>query len=165
MKHRLLLAPLLLLALPASAAYDIKDIKLGASEGQVRKALPGVHCKALEWQSKAAERRCDDSRVAFGGVEVQVTVYLKKDAVEAFDMRFNTSDLERFVRFAKARYGKPQSETKDSIARKGSVPRQLYKALWENAGERAVLVAQLEKRRASMLVYRGDFEEEIYRVR
>jgi len=28
-----------------------------------------------------------------------------------------------------------------------------------------VLTAQLEKRRASMLVSRGDFDEEIYRVR
>jgi hypothetical protein len=37
--------------------------------------------------------------------------------------------------------------------------------LWENAGERAVLTAQLEKRRASLLVSRGDFDEEIYRVR
>ena len=31
-------------------------------------------------------------------------------------------------------------------------------------GERAVLTAQLEKRTASMLVSRGSFDEEIYRV-
>jgi hypothetical protein len=37
--------------------------------------------------------------------------------------------------------------------------------LWEDGKQRAVLTAQLEKRRASMLVSRGNFEEEIYRVR
>ena len=41
----------------------------------------------------------------------------------------------------------------------------MHKALWEDAGERAVLVAQLEKGRASMLVSRGAFDEEIYKVR
>jgi hypothetical protein len=147
------------------AAYDVKGIALGAAEGEIRRQFPSVHCKALEWQSKAADRRCDDSRVSFGGVEVKVTFYLKKDAVEAFDLRFDTRELERFVSFLKSRYGPPQSETRDTIERKGKTARQVYKALWENAGQRAVLTAQLEKRRASMLVSRGDFDEEIYRVR
>jgi hypothetical protein len=140
-------------------------VTLGAQEHDVRKALPSAHCKALEWQSRAADRRCDDSRVAFGGIEVQATFYLKKDAVEAFDLRFDTRELERFVAFLKSRYGKPTSETRDRIQRKEEKPREVYSALWEGKGERAVLTAQLEKRRASMLVYRGDFEEEIYRVR
>jgi hypothetical protein len=103
--------------------------------------------------------------VAFGGIEVQVTFYLKKDALEAFDVRFDTRELERFVAFLKTRYGAPVSETKDSYPRKGEKPREVYKALWENGKDRAVLTAQLEKRRASMLVSRGDFDEEIYRVR
>jgi hypothetical protein len=41
----------------------------------------------------------------------------------------------------------------------------VYKALWEGKGERAALVAQLDQRRASLLVSRGTFEEEIYKVR
>jgi hypothetical protein len=41
----------------------------------------------------------------------------------------------------------------------------VYSVLWQGKGERAVLTAQMEKRRASIIVYRGDFEEEIYRVR
>jgi hypothetical protein len=161
----LLASVLSILALPAAAAYDVKGIQLGASEREIKRVLPSVHCKALEWESKAAERRCDDSRVSVGGVEVKVTFYLKKDAVEAFDLRFDTKELERFVTFLKSRYGAPQSETRDTFERKGKSARQVYKALWQNAGQTAVLTAQLEKRRASLLVSRGDFDEEIYRVR
>lgn len=163
--RKIVLTPILALALPAAAALDVKDIALGASERDIKRKLPSAHCKALEWQSKAADRRCDDSRVAFGGVEVQVTFYLKKDALEAFDLRFNTKELDRFVAFLKSRYGAPQSESKDSFERKGKDARQVYRVLWESGKDRAVLTAQLEKRRASMLVSRGDFDEEIYRVR
>ena len=162
---KIALAAFLLWALPVAAAYDVREVKLGAKEADVRLALPSVHCKALEWKSRAADRRCDDSRVAFGGIEVQVTFYLKKDMVEAFDVRFDTGDLDKFVVFLKSRYGAPAAESLDSIERKGKTPREIRKLSWERNGERAVLVAQLEKRRASMLVYRGDFEEEIYRVR
>jgi hypothetical protein len=151
---------------PAFAALDVREVELGAKEREIRQKFPSAHCKALEWKSNAADRRCDDSRVPFGDVEVQVTFYLKKDALEAFDVRFDTKDLERFVAFLKTRYGAPSSEQKDAHPRgKGEKPRQVYKALWENGKHRAVLTAQLEKRRASMLVSRGDFDEEIYRVR
>jgi len=153
----------------ANAAYDVKDVKLGAKEADVKRALPSAHCKALEWKSKAADRRCDDSRVAFGGVEVRVTLYLKNDSVEAFDVRFDTKELERFTAFLKGRYGKPASESRDTYqsSSKSSdkkAAREVYKVLWEQDGERAALTAQLEKRTASMLVYRGTFDEEIYRV-
>lgn len=154
----------------AAAVYDIRDVQLGAAEADVKRALPSAHCKALEWKSKAADRRCDDSRVVFGGVEMRVTFYLKKDALEAFDVRFDTKELDRLVAFLKNRYGKPASETKDiyhGSARNDSKDRpqrQVYKVLWEKDGERAALTAQLEKRTGSMLVHRGSFDEEIYRV-
>ena len=156
-----------LLSLPARAAYDVKNVKLGAKESELQRALPSAHCKPLEWKSKAADRRCDDSRVVFGGVEVRVTFYLRKDAVEAFDIRFDTRELERIVTFLKSRYGKPASESRDTYGGGGKDKkpgREVYKALWEQDGERATLAAQLEKRTASMLVYRGAFDEEIYRV-
>jgi hypothetical protein len=156
---------LLLVSLPAAAALDMKGVVLGATEKDVVRALPSAHCKKLEWESRAADRRCDDSRVSFGGIEVKVTFYLKKDAVEAFDVRFDTKDVDRFVGFLKSRYGAPTSETRDEIRREGKSARKVHKALWESAGERAVLVAQLEKGRASMLVSRGAFDEEIYKVR
>lgn len=160
-----LLALLSLLAMPAGAAYDVRQINLGASEKDIRHALPSAHCKALEWQSKAADRRCDDSRVDFGGVETRVTFYLRKDTVEAIDVRFDTRQLERFVAFVKGRYGPPQSENRDKIQRDGKKSREVYRALWESPKERAVLTAQLEKRIASMVVSRGNFDEEIYKVR
>jgi hypothetical protein len=161
---RFVLGLLLLLALPAFAALDIKDVALGASERDIKLKFPSVHCKKLEWKSRAADRRCDDSRVALGGIEVQVTFYLRKDALEAFDVRFDTKELERFVAFLKKRYGAPQSETTDTYQSKDRPARKVYKAAWENGKDRAVLTAQLEKRRTSMLVSRGDFDEEIYRV-
>ena len=164
MKKIVLLASALL-AFPVFAALDVREVQLGAKEREIRQKFPSAHCKTLEWKSNAADRRCDDSRVPFGGVEVQVTFYLKKDALEAFDVRFDTKELERFVAFLKTRYGAPKSEDKEVIPRGKAKPRQVYKALWENGKDRAVLTAQLEKRRASMLVSRGDFDEEIYRVR
>jgi hypothetical protein len=163
--RKLLLAVALLVPVAAPAALDIKDVGLGANEQDIKRALPSAHCRPLQWESKAADRRCDDSRVGFGGVEVQVTFYLKKDAVEAFDVRFDTKELERFVAFLKSRYGPPVTETKDTYRRKEGGERYVYKVLWEDGKQRAVLAAQLEKRRASMLVSRGKFEEEIHLVR
>jgi hypothetical protein len=163
--QKLALTPILFWIATAAVAYDVKNVKLGAKETELQRALPSAHCKPLEWKSKAADRRCDDSRVALGGVETKVTFYLKKDVVEAFDVRFDSRDLDRLLKFLKSRYGAPQSESKDTIEPKGQKPREVYKALWESGGERAVLTAQIAKRRGSLLVYRGDFEEEIYRVR
>jgi hypothetical protein len=161
----LFLTGLLLFAAPALAALDVKEIALGAKEQDIKRVFPSAHCRALQWESKAADRRCDDSRVAFGGVEVQVTFYLKKDVLEAFDVRFDMKELERFVAFLKSRYGTPVTEAKDTYRRKEGSERHVYKVLWEDGEQRAVLSAQLEKRRASMLVSRGKFDEEIYLVR
>ena len=92
--------------------------------------------------------------MVFGGVEVSVTFYLRKDVVEAFDVRFDTKDLERFVGFLKTRYGEPgrDRDSKDDLGQGQEPGREVYKMRWEKAGERAVLAAQLEKRRASLSV-------------
>jgi hypothetical protein len=154
----------LLAALPA-AAYDVNGVTLGAHESAVKKRFPSIHCKELEWKSLAAERRCDDSKVVFGGAEVRITFYLRKDAVQAFDVRFDAKDTDRVAAFVKSRYGTPVSETRDTIETPGKPTRQIYKLLWEKDGERAVLVAQPDKRRGTLSVSRGNFDEEIYRVR
>jgi len=159
----LLLTAALLVAPAAHAAFDANGIPLGANEAEVKRKFPSANCKKLEWESRAADRRCDDSRVSFGGVEARITFYLRRDKVEAFDVRFDSRDLERFVGVVKQRYGKPASEQTDTLGDKK--PRQVYKALWEGKGERAALVAQIDKRRGSLLVSRGNFEEEIYKVR
>ncbi len=147
----------------AWAAYDVNGVVLGAAEQDIRRQFPSAHCKPLEWQSRAADRRCDDSRIRFGGAEARVTFYLRRDKVEAFDVRFDTRDLDRVVGFLKERYGKPATEQRDTLGDKK--PRQVYKALWEGKEERAALVGQFDKRRASLLVSRGSFEEEIYKIR
>jgi hypothetical protein len=157
------LAVLLFVAAGAHAAFDANGIALGAAEAEVKRKFPSANCKKLEWESRAADRRCDDSRINFGGAEARITFYLRRDKVEAFDVRFDSRELDRVVAYLKERYGAPVTEQRDTLGDKK--PRQVYKALWEGKGERAALVAQLDKRRISLLVSRGTFEEEIYKVR
>jgi hypothetical protein len=156
---------LLFVPLPAHAAYDANGVPLGGSEKDVKKGFPSAYCKALEWSSSAADRRCDDAKVAFAGTEARVTFYLKKDVIQAFDLRFDTKDLDKVVAHLKARYGKPHSEVKDTLEKPGKQVRETYKALWESGADRATLVAQMEKKRSALTVSRGNWEEEIYKVR
>ena len=162
--RKISLLAILLVALRATA-YDVNGVALGAHENELKKRFPSIHCQELQWKSLAAERRCDDSKVAFGGAEVRITFYLKKNAVQAFDVRFDPKDTDRIAAFAKLHYGAPVSETRDNIEAAGKVARQIYKLLWEKGDERAVLVAQPDKRRGTLSVSRGNFDEEIYRVR
>ncbi|HUQ24504.1 MAG TPA: hypothetical protein VM140_02450 [Burkholderiales bacterium] len=157
------LAALLLVSAGAHAVYDANSITLGTTEAELKKKFPSANCKKLEWESRAADRRCDDSRVNFGGVEARITFYLRRDKVEAFDVRFDSRSLDTVVTFLKQRYGAPTTEQRETLGDKK--PRQVYKALWEGKGERATLVGQIDARRASLLVTRGTFEEEIYKVR
>jgi hypothetical protein len=163
-----LMATLLLFALPGAAlAYDANGVALGASEAEVMKRFPSARCQALEWKSKAADRRCDDAKIAFaGGVPARITFYLGRNAVQAFDIRFDTREVERVVAFLKKQHGAPAGEATDELTGKdGKVARRIYKARWEQGRDRVALVSEKGKGRASLLASRGDFEEEIYRVR
>ena len=156
---------LLLAALPAWG-YDANGVALGASEAQVRKAFPSAHCRELEWKSQAAERRCDDAKIVFGGAPARITLYLKADRVQAFDVRFDERDLERVTGFLKSRYGTPLTETRDQIARRGGGEvREITKIRWEKGAERAMLTSQRKAKRVDLSVWLGNFDEEIYRVR
>jgi len=155
----------LLIAFPAAAAYDANGVPLGGSESDVKKNFPGIYCKPLEWSSRAADRRCDDAKISFGGVESRITFYLRKNVVQAFDVGFDTKDLDRVATLLKKRYGAPLSETKEAIQREGKPGAQIYKALWETGKDRAVLIVPLEKKRGQLTVSRGDWEDEIYKVR
>jgi len=152
--RKIALTPFLWVAVGAMAAYDVNDLTLGASEGQIKQHFPNVNCRALEWQSRAADRRCDDSRIRFGGVDASVTFYLKRDALEGFDVRFDRRELARVKQFVDGRYGKP--------AREGQTPPS---AEWKSDGERARLSAEASRRRASLFVWRGAFEDELYKIR
>jgi len=165
---RLFLRPLLLwlcLLAPPALAYDLNGIAIGGKELDAKKAMPSAHCKPLEWKSDAADRRCDDARVAIGGVESRMTVFLKAGVIQAYDVRFDIKDLERMKTHLKARWGAPLAEVTEVIARKDAKDRQVFKMRWEKGEERAVLVAQLEKKRVSLEVSRGNFPVEIYRVK
>ena|SRR5256885_2034277 len=161
----ILFAPFLFLAHGALAAYDANGVALGATEKEIKKSFPSALCKPLEWKSSATDRRCDDAKIAFAGIEARITFYLKKDQVQAFDLGFPTTELDKVVAHLKVRYGKPTSEVKDSIERVGKEPRVTYKALWENGKDRASLIVPMEKKRANLTVSRGNWEEEIYKVR
>jgi len=153
----------ILLAFSAQAAFDADGVQLGGSEQDVKKRYPSAHCKPLEWGSKAADRRCDDAKIRFAGLEARITFYLRRNAVEAFDLRFSTRDTEKLAQVLKGRYGVPLSEEREAPAAGKSPP--LHKILWEAKGARALLTSAPDKRRGSLLVTRGDFEQEIYRVR
>lgn len=160
---------LLLLALatlsPASLAFEVSGVALGGRESDVKKAFPSAHCKPLEWKTGAADRRCDDAKIAFIGVQGRITVYLKADAIQAFTLRFDTRDRDKVAAHFKGRLGPPLAEVTETISRKGQEDRQVYKARWEKGNDRAVLTAQLEKKRGTLEAWRGNFSEEIYRVR
>jgi hypothetical protein len=155
---------LLALAWPA-LAYDANGVWLGAGESEVKKAFPSARCKPLEWKSDAADRRCDDGQTSFGGARAKITFYLRAGAIQAFDVRFDSKDLELVKAHLRSRYGKPLAEAMEVVARHGRADRKVFKMRWERGAERAVLTAQLERKRASLEVSRGSFPEQIYRVR
>jgi hypothetical protein len=163
MKNSLLVL-LGVLAFPA-LAYDLNGIGLGGREIEVKKAMPSALCKALEWTSDAADRRCDDAKVSVGGVETRVTVFLKADAIQAYELRFEIKELERMKAHLKLRWGVPLGEATEVISRRDKPERKILKMRWEKGADRALLVAQLERKRASLEVSRGNFPVEIYRVR
>lgn len=160
-----LLYSVLLFPAIAFAAFDANGVKLGDNELAIKKVFPGIHCKALEWKSDAAERRCDDASVSVAGVEARVTFYLKADSVRGFDLRFDNSNLTPVAEFFKRRYGKPLSEGREKIVRKNKEEREVFKILWEEGADRAQLSSLSTGKRAALSVSRGNFDTEIYRVK
>ena len=152
----------LALAAAPALAFDAQGVKLGDREADVRRAFPSAHCRPLEWQSRAADRRCDDAKVSLANTTVRATFYIKNDAVQAFDLRFHSRDAEEVAKLLKSRWGAPLSETKE--AQHDKPGRSVYKVLWEAGRDRALLVSQEQSRRASVLASRGNFDEEIYRI-
>jgi hypothetical protein len=166
MRRGKLTLTLFFVALPlAAAAYEVNGVRLGGRELDVKKAYPSAHCKPLEWKSNAADRRCDDAQVSLGGVQARFTAYLKNDAIQAFDLRFDQKDLERAKATLVSLWGAPLSETTETFAQKDKPDRKVLKMRWEKGADRAILSAQLEKKRVSVEVSRGSFAEEIHRVR
>ena len=160
-----LLAMLLWLPVLPALAFDLNGVALGGKEIDAKKAMPSSLCKLLEWKSDAADRRCDDAKVAVGGVETRITVFLKADAIQAYEVRFDMKELERIKLHLRKRWGEPLAEATEVIVRKDKPERKVLKMRWERGADRALLVAQLEKKRASLEVSRGNFPVEIYRIK
>jgi len=156
----------LILALVAGRAwgFDANGVALGASEADVLKHFPTAHCKAMEWRTAAADRRCDDAPVRLGEVEVRISFFLKADAVQAFDVRFETSKLERMSQYLKEHYGPPDEEAREKLERRGTV-REIYRLRWARGTDQAVLTSQQGRRRVELNVWRGKFDTEVYRFK
>jgi hypothetical protein len=167
MRRKLTLTPFFLLCLATMPvlAYDINGVALGGREAEVQKAFPSARCKPLEWKSDAADRRCDDARISLGGTEARITVFFKGGAIQAMDLRFNGRDLDRVKEMLRARWGAPQAEATERFAVNDKKDRSVYKMRWEKGADRALLSAQMDKKRATLEISRGNFPEEIYRVR
>jgi len=166
---KLVLPILMLLSLPAYA-YDINGVPLGGKEIDVKKTFPSVHCKELEWRTDAADRRCDDARIPLGGgsgPEAKITFYLKAGIIRAFDLRFDIIDLEKVKAVLRQRWGAPMAEATETIGarNKDDKDRHVFKMRWEKGEDRAILTAQLEKKKANVEVARGRFFDEVYRIK
>jgi hypothetical protein len=156
----------LILALAAAPAwgFDANGVALGASEAEVRKAFPAAHCKPMDWQTDAAERRCDGATERIGGAEARITFFLKADAVQAFDVRFEEKDLRGVVEHLRQHYGRPDAEGMETFQRRGDA-RMVFKVRWEKGRDRAVLSSMAGRRRVDLNVWRGNFDTEIYRIK
>jgi hypothetical protein len=146
----------LAIAVPAQAQFEANGVKLGDAERLVLERFPSAHCQPLQWRSRAADRRCDDSRARIDGIETRITVYLKGGAVQALDLRFRTAEAPRFAKLLTEQLGAAPTE------KRGEKTRTLQ---WKKAGEQALLTTEPGERRATLLVWRGDFNDEIYKVR
>jgi hypothetical protein len=103
--------------------------------------------------------------VVVAGARARITFYLKGDRVQAFDVRFEERDLKRVTEELKKRYGAPLAESRDTFTRREGEARTVTRIRWEKGEERAVLTAQEKRKRVDLNVWRGSFDEEIYRVR
>ncbi len=162
----------LVLAAPAAAAvYELNGMAIGGDQQQVKKAFPSAYCKALEWASTVADQRCDDAKISLGGLPARITVYLKKGTIQAYSVRFDSKDRDRVIAHLKSRWGPPAGERAETVARKSkdgksnNEDRKVYKVNWEKGDERALLTAQSDRKRASLDAWRGNFIDEIYKVR
>lgn len=157
-------ALILLLAATPAWGFDANGVALGASEAEIIRTFPRARCKAMDWKTDAADRRCDEAPVRFGGAEARVTFFLKADAVQAFDVRLEEKDLRAVLEHLRQRYGKPDAEGQEVFRRRGDA-RAVYKVRWEKGRDRAVLSSIAGRRRVDLNVWRGDFDTGIYRFK
>ena len=116
-----------------------------------------------ELLERAVGNLIENSR-KFGGAEARITFYLDKDAVQAFDLRFEARDLQRVAQFLRAHYGAPETQGRQKIEHFGKT-RELYKMRWRDGADQAVLTSQIGHSRFDLNVWRGDFDSAVYRIK
>jgi hypothetical protein len=158
------IALILALAAGPASGFDANGVALGASEAEVLERFPTARCKPMEWQTAAADRRCDDAPSRLGDVEVRISFFLKADAVQAFDVRFAAPQLERMAQYLKSHYGAPDAEDLDRSKRRGAA-REIYRLRWKRGADSAVLTSLRGRRRVDLNVWRGNFDTEVYRFK
>ena len=90
-----------------------------------------------------------------GGVRDDTVERWVTEARDAYlDQCHELREMQRSGLVLRTRYGAPVAEGPEPI-----------RAEWKNKAERAVLTAEQGRRRASLLVSRGTFEEDLYKVR
>lgn len=156
------LAWALCLAPAAAQAFDLNGVPLGAGEADARRIMPSAYCKPLEWKSRAADTRCDDARIVFAGVPARATAYLRAGVIEGFDVRFDVEQRDHVMGYLKSNWGAPASEAKEAVGRR---EQPVFRARWKKGGEQALLSVPEDRQRATLRLWRGDFDAEIYRVR
>jgi len=152
------------LAAPPSGTFEAGGVALGASEVAVMKAYPSARCQPMAWKTEAADRRCDDAAAGFAGAEARIAFYLRKDRLQAFDVRFRASDLERVAAYVKGRWGEPDADRVEVYGRRGD-EREVRKLRWKKGADQAVITSHVGRSRAELNVWRGDFDTEVYEIR
>jgi len=69
------------------------------------------------------------------------------------------------VAYLKQRWGAPLAEGREKIVRKNQEERESYKVRWEKGHDRALLSSLSSGGRVNLSISRGNFDEEIYRVK
>jgi hypothetical protein len=158
-------AALTLLLLAATPhAYDAGGVALGATQAALQMSFKTAQCRPMEWKTDAADRRCDDAPVRFGGAEARITFYLRRSRVQAFDVRFSARDVERVAAYLKKRYGEPAADGVEVLRLRGKEHR-VRKLRWKQGEDQAVLSAQEGSSRAELNVWRGNFDTEVYQIK
>ncbi len=165
MRQTLIVALLAAWSSVPAYAFEVNGVALGASEADVRETFPSAYCKPLEWPSRAADRRCDDAVITFAATDARITFFLRNDVVQGYDLRFAASERPRVVGILKSRWGPPAAEVKALIQRKGKPDQEVYKVTWAKDRDQAVLLWRPGRKRCWLTVSRGDFAEEVYRMR
>lgn len=147
-----------------ASAFDANGVALGATQAAVQKAFKTAQCRPMEWKTDAADRRCDDAPVQFGGAEARISFYLRRNRVQAFDVRFSAHDVERVAAYLKKHYGEPAMDGVEVLRLRGKEHR-VRKLRWKKGEDQAVLSAQEGSSRAELNVWRGNFDTEVYEIK